>query len=193
MLSILLPSHNERNINLFVQEVEDVLPAHEILIASDRTGRGKGWAVREAFQHAKGDKIAFLDSDGDIQPRMLKRLLPFLDDYDVVVGSKRITKAPMHRKVITILSKIYIKFMFGLGVETQTGIKLFRREAISDWTINGWLFDVEILAKAHKNKMRMIEIPIETEITGSISKKVLWKTLLDSLYLKYLLLFPAKQ
>jgi glycosyltransferase involved in cell wall biosynthesis len=191
MLSILLPNHNEKKINLFIEEVEKILPAHEIIIASDRVGRGKGWAVREALQHAKGDQIAFLDSDGDIPPRMLLRLIPFLDDFDVVVGSKRITKAPLHRKIITHLSRIYIRLFFGLVVDTQTGIKLFRREAIEEWKTDGFFFDVEILAKAKRKCMRMIEVPIEVEIKEKMSGKILWRTLCESLCLMFRLLFHA--
>lgn len=191
MLSILLPNHNEKKINLFIEEIEKILPAHEILIASDRAGKGKGWAVREALNHAKGDQIAFLDSDGDIPPRMLLRLIPYLEDFDVVVGSKRLTHAPLHRKIITHLSRFYIRCLFGLFFDTQTGIKLFRRKAIEDWKTDGFLFDVEILAKAKKKGMKIVEVPIEAEITASISKKILWKTLLESLRLKFRLLFLA--
>jgi glycosyltransferase involved in cell wall biosynthesis len=191
MLSILLPNHNEKNINLLIKEIEDILPAHEIIVASDRSGRGKGWAVREALNHAKGDQIAFLDSDGDIPPRMLLRLIPFLDDFDVVVGSKRNHKAPIHRKIITHLSRIYIRIMFGLFLDTQTGIKLFRREALEEWGTDGFFFDVEILAKARRKGMKMIEVPIEAEITASVSRKIIWKTLIESVFLKFRLLFRA--
>lgn len=170
---------------MFVKEVEKELPAHEIIIASDRAGRGKGWAVREALQHAKGDRIAFLDSDGDIPPRMLRRLIPFLDDFDVVVGSKRIWKAPWHRKIITHLSRIYIRLFFGLTCDTQTGIKLFRREALDSWKENSFIFDVEILAKAKKKGMKIIEVPIEAEIKNPMSRKALWNTFLGSIRLMF--------
>lgn len=191
MLSILLPSHNEEGIEAFVEEVERVLPADQIIIARDRYSRGKGWAVREALLHARGDQIAFLDSDGDIPPRMLKRLLPFLEDYDCVVGSKKIYRAPWHRKIITHLSRLYIRIAFGLNVDTQTGIKLFRSEALEYWKTDGFFFDVEVLAKAKRRGMRIIEVPIEAEIKSGMSLKAIYLTLRESVWLWFRLLSHA--
>lgn len=191
MLSIILPSHREPEIHSFVEEVAARFPRCEIIVSSDSEGRGKGWAIREAIAHARGDQIAFLDGDGDIHPRMLLRLVPFLEDFDVVVGTKRINHRHFSRRVITTLSRIYIRTIFGLQCDTQTGIKIFRRETIIDWKTDGFLFDVEILANAQKRGARIIEVPIEAEITERMSRRAIWKTFLESLTLKFRLLFPA--
>lgn len=184
MLSILVPSHNEKHIQSFVEEIEETFPeAHEIIIVNDREGKGKGWAIRQALLACKGDHIAFIDGDGDIPARMLWRLYPFIEDFDVVVGSKRMTNAPLQRKIITYLSRLYIRLMFGLSVETQTGIKLFRRTALNMFKTDGFFFDVELLVMAKREGKRMIEIPIESEITEPMSWRAIWKTFLDSLIL----------
>jgi|25BtaG_2_1085352.scaffolds.fasta_scaffold00534_16 dolichol-phosphate mannosyltransferase len=186
MLSILIPNHNEDNIQELIAEIERVLPANQIIIAVDRDGKGKGWAMREALHYARGKYIAFLDGDGDIEPRMLKRLLPFLEDFDVVVGSKRMTYAPLQRKILTYLSRIYIRLMFGLPCDTQTGIKLFRSSALRTWETDGFLFDVEILAAAHRRELKIVEVPVEAEITKSMSRRAIWRTFLESLKIKFL-------
>lgn len=186
MLSILIPSHNEENIHAFVEELEKLFPgAHEIIVASDREGRGKGWAVREAILIAQGDEIAIIDGDGDIPARMLARLFPFLEDYDCVVGTKRMSRAPLQRKVITYLSRIYLRVFFGLSVETQTGIKLFRKSALQYWKTDGFLFDIEILRNARRKGMTMIEVPIEAEIKVRLSWKAVWRTFWESITLKF--------
>lgn len=185
MLSILIPNHNEKNIEILIEEVERALIPTQIIIATDRKGKGKGWAMREALKHATGQYIAFLDGDGDIPPRMLRRLMPFLEDFDIVVGTKRMSNAPLHRKILTHLSRIYIRVMFGLPCDTQTGIKLFRRTALCPWDTDGFLFDVEILKKAHKQERRIVEVPIEAEITSSMSWGVIWRTFRESLAIKF--------
>jgi glycosyltransferase involved in cell wall biosynthesis len=182
-LSILLPSHNDRNINSFIEQLEKLYIPYEIVICNDRDMRGKGWAIRQALLQAKGDVVAFIDGDGDIPARMLSRMLPFLEDFDIVVGSKRIWKAPLLRKMITHLSRMFIRFLFGLNVDTQTGIKLFKRSAICCWRMNGFIFDVEILARAKRRGVRMIEVPIEAEITKQMSWGALWRTFTESLIL----------
>jgi glycosyltransferase involved in cell wall biosynthesis len=198
MLSILIPNRDEQHIQMFISECEKILPAHEIIISNDTEGKGKGWALREALIHSKGDYIAFIDGDGEIEPRMLLRLLPFMDDFDAVVGSKRIAAtAPLRRKIMTRLTRLWFKFLYGVRVDTQTGIKLFRRRVLnfysSYWESNGFIFDVEILANLQKKHYRIIEIPVEAEIRKQLSFKQIFRILGESLWLKYRLSFHAKK
>ncbi|MEO7059166.1 MAG: hypothetical protein ABI083_05580 [Lapillicoccus sp.] len=48
--------------------------------------------------------------------------------------------------------------------DTQCGFKLFRgdvgRQLFKESTINGFAFDVEILARARRRHLKMIELPI---------------------------------
>ena len=81
--------------------------------------------------------------------------------------------------------------MFGIHVDTQTGIKIFHRDALKGWVTDGFFFDAEILSGIHRDQM--VEVPIEAEITDRIRKGAIWKTLKESLILKSRLLFPAKK
>ena len=197
MLSIILPNHNETAIDDFIQEIEQKLPVHEIIVSKDSESRGKGWAIREALNNAKGDQIAFLDGDGEIPARMLLRLLPFLEDFDVVVGSKRITKSPLRRKVMTHVTRIWFRLLFGVQVDTQTGIKLFKKVALDSidncWESNGFIFDVEILANLQKKGFKIVEVPIECEIKRQVAFKTIFKITGESIWLWFRLLYPAKR
>ena len=179
-----------------MDEVESILPVHEIIVCNDRESKGKGWALREAFQASRGDLIAFIDGDGDVPPRMLRRLLPFLEDFDVVAGSKRITKSPLRRKIMTHVTRIWFRFLFGVQVDTQTGIKLFRRsalEALDHWESNGYIFDAEIIARLQKKGFKIVEVPVEVEIKKQLEFKTIFRIFFESLWLKYRLLFRAKK
>ena len=192
MLSILLPDHGEENVNGFIVEIERLLPVDEIIIARDGESKGKGWALREAFNASRGDKVAFLDADGDIPARMMLRLLPFLDDFDVVVGSKRITKSPSRRKIMTHLTRIWFRLLFGVQVDTQTGIKLFRRSALESlefWESNGFIYDAEVIARLQRKGFRIVEVPIECEIRKQLAFKTIFRIFGESIWLKYRLLF----
>lgn len=166
--------------------------AGEIIVARDREGKGKGWALRNAFGQSKGDIIAFIDGDGDIPVRMLGRLMPFLEDFDAVVGSKRITRSPMRRKVMTHVTRIWFRFLFGVQVDTQTGIKLFRRSAleqIDSWDSNGFIFDVELLESLQRKGFKLVEVPVEVEIKKQLAFKTIFRITGESLWLKFRLLF----
>lgn len=182
-LTIILPSANEKNAMKTAKQVEELFPDAQVIISNDRYRKGKGWAVRQAMEEATGDHVAFLDGDGDIQPKMLKRLMPFIEDYDIVCGVKPISGL-WSRRILTFLSRYYIAFCFGLKVDSQTGIKLFRRQALQSWYSNGWLFDLEILSIAKQKGYSMIEVPIEfVKINRKMKMSSIWNTLKESITL----------
>jgi glycosyltransferase involved in cell wall biosynthesis len=180
LMSILIPSKDEPNIQETVAEIEKLFPQAEIIVCNDRYGNGKGWAIRQAVLHCKGDIICFIDGDMDIHPRMIFRLIPFLKDYDIVLGRKQIRKR-LSRRILTILSRIYIRFLFGLPYDTQTGIKLFKKSVIPYWSSNSFSFDVEIIGLAHKNKVSIIEVPVEVTDRGKSAKAVKLSNVLKAL------------
>lgn len=171
MMSILIPSRNEPKISLMVAEAEKCFPEAQIIICNDRYGKGKGWAVREALKEATGNIICFIDGDLDINPVMIGRLIPFIKDYDIVVGKKRIKGRPT-RKLVTFLSRIFIKLLFGLNIDSQTGLKLFKREALPEWNENQFMFDLEVLYKAKDAGFKIVEVPVEVTPYGATSKKL---------------------
>ena len=182
MLSILIPSHNEPNVKEFVREIYDLGIYCNVIVQEDTDGRGKGWALREAMKDALGNNIVFLDGDGDIKPYEIKKLIPYLKQYDVVVGKKEL---PLRkdRKIITFLSRFYIKFMFGINIDTQTGLKGFNYKP--EWKTDGWMFDVEIIYKAKKMKKTMIDIPIKATVSGSKGIKDIWESVKETMKIRF--------
>lgn len=181
MLSIILPSHR-CDTQAFMEEIEDCLPGIDLQLigCNDRDAQGKGFAIRMALTQASGEYVCFLDGDGDINPRMIRRLLPFLTDYDIVCGVKPISGI-WSRRILTYFSRLYIALLFGIKIDSQTGIKVFKRHAIQEWYSNGWLFDLEILSLAKKKGMTMIEVPIEFTPGNKKMKLVsIWKTFKES-------------
>lgn len=180
MLTVILPATDLNKAHEMVDAVESLFPGCQIIVSSNRQQLGKGWAVREALKEAKGEFICFLDGDGDIEPRMIKRLIPYLQDYDIVCSCKPISGL-WSRRLITYWSRIYIALLFGMKVDTQTGLKLCKRHTITSWYSNGWLYDLEILCLAKKDGCTMIEVPIECQTINKPMKFIsLWKTLKES-------------
>lgn len=169
MISFILPNRCEPKVSEVIDNIELLFPGSEAIVAVDRYCRGKGWAVREAIRYAQGDIICLLDADMDIHPRMVKRLLPFLADYDIVIGRKQI-RGLLSRRIITLFSRLWVWLLFGLNIDTQTGVKVFKRPAIPVYHTNGYMFDLEILSKARKAGFSIIEVPVE--VTGSKRMKL---------------------
>ncbi len=133
--------------------------------------QGKGRALREAFRAAQGELIFFLDADLDLHPRQFKVLLQILQDQhaDVVIGSKRhpqtVSNYPWRRRIVSMVYFWMVKLLFGLPIkDTQTGIKLFRREVLErtfhQVLVKKYAFDLELLVLAHHVGFRIAEAPV---------------------------------
>jgi glycosyltransferase involved in cell wall biosynthesis len=165
--------------------------------------RGKGYAVRFGMAKAKGNYIAFIDAGGDLNPNGITMMLEhmFWYDADIIIGSKLhpVSKViyPFSRRILSILSRIWIWLLFGLNVkDTQTGMKLFKYKVLEKvlprLLVKQFAFDIEMLAVArHLGFRRIYESPVEltynfqsTIMTKSFIS-IIFKTLLDTLAIFY--------
>jgi len=187
-LSIIIPNHNEPNIAWTYIYCRYFYPDSQIIIVNDDKGQGKGWAVREGLKQATKEWIVFLDGDMDIHPREIKKLLKVKSD--IVIGKKGIHGFGT-RQIISRITRIIIKYLFRLHVtDTQTGVKLFHRKCLDLWNTKGYLFDVEILARAIKRKFEIREVDIITsEPTKRKGLFVLIKSIWELIILWFRLLF----
>lgn len=145
--------------------------AHIKCISYQKNG-GKGHAIRTGIAEATGRYTAYLDSDLELPPVLLKRFLKEIKEpgTDIVIGSKLHPESklqyPFFRRVMSYGYYLMLKLMFHLSIhDTQTGIKLFKSEVIkpiaAKLTTEGYAFDVEILAMAAASGYSMKEAPIE--------------------------------
>lgn len=182
MISIIIPSALEKNVVEQLRRAEKEFPNSQVIVATDRYRKGKGWAIREALKHASGNIIAFIDGDLDIHPRMIRRLIPHLSEFDIVVGKKD-TRRMFSRWILTVLSRAYIWLLFRVPVDTQTGVKVFWREALPDWEENSFAFDIEILAKAKRAGFSMFEVTIDAERSKKMKIRSIINTFFGSLHI----------
>lgn len=181
-LSILIPSKNEPRACEMVEATINEFPEARVVVANDRFGFGKGWAVRTALTEAQGDVVCLIDGDLDIHPRMIHRLLPFLEDYDIVVGRKQV-RGFLSRRILTHCSRLFAWAMFGLNIDTQTGIKVFKRTAIYPWTMNSFAFDLEMLAKAKQAGKTIIEVPVDVTRSRKMKWISIWRSFTEAIEL----------
>lgn len=145
-----------------------------IKIVTYRINRGKGGAIKEGIEKASGEYIAFLDADLDLSPVHLHQFLEALldEDADIVIGSKLHKDShlnyPWKRKVMSYGYFVILRILFRLKLkDTQTGVKLFRAEAIKpiarELKTSGYAFDIEILARANDIGCRILEMPVQLE------------------------------
>ena len=167
------------------------LNSETLKVVGYEINHGKGYAIRYGMARAEGNIIGFIDSGMDLNPNGLSMLLENFEwqNADIVVGSKRHSaskvKYPFKRRIISFLSQIFIRVLFGLNVrDTQVGMKFFKRKVIEDifprLLVKKFAFDIEILVVAyHMGYKRIFESPIELSFNfkGSIVSQDLFRTI----------------
>ncbi|MFC1904413.1 glycosyltransferase family 2 protein [Chloroflexota bacterium] len=121
--------------------------------------RGKGRAIRTAFQQVKADYIFMLDADYTYPATYIPDLLAKLrDGYDVVIGTRLTGKRA--KGSISILNII------GNYCLTMLATILYRRR-ISDVCTGYWGFKGEIVPKL---KLRADDFNLEADLFSQIAK-----------------------
>jgi dolichyl-phosphate beta-glucosyltransferase len=142
--------------------------------------RGKGAAVRSGMLEARGDLLLFADADGATPIEEEARLRQaIVDGADIAVGSRVKAAAGVRQSrhwLRAISGRAFAalaRTMLGLEIrDTQCGFKMFRREIgrglFEEARECGFLFDLEILARAQRQGRRIAEVPVNwREVRGS--------------------------
>ena len=142
---------------------------------------GKAGAVTFGVLSAKGENVLFMDMDQATPIEEIDKLLPFINDYDIVIGSRGSKRKgdPWTRLLMARGMMILRSLIVGVrGIsDTQCGFKLFKK-GVSDQLFlklknfhNGYKeitgssvkagFDVELLFLAEKLGYQIKEVPVE--------------------------------
>lgn len=134
--------------------------------------RGKGEAVRRGLLEARGEWRYIADADLATPPDNLSRFLAYTKDADtaLVIGSREAPGSarldePWIRHWIGRFFNWFVRLLVVPGIsDTQCGFKLFSARAVEVicpyLTIQGFAFDVEMLALARRAGLSIREIGV---------------------------------
>lgn len=230
LLSLVVPAYKqEKTIIKDIRNLDKVLSTlplrHEIIVVVDgyvdktyqkvkklkvknlkiigyEINKGKGYAIKQGMEKARGDIIGFIDAGMDLDPKEISIMVSIMDwnKADIVIGSKlhpdSRVKYPFSRKVMSYCYRLIIRVFFDLNVsDTQVGLKLFRRPVVKKVfpkiEVKSFAFDVEVLAVAQKYGYdKIYESPVKLRFrSGSITSanylRVGTLTLIDTLAVFY--------
>jgi glycosyltransferase involved in cell wall biosynthesis len=162
--------------------------------------QGKGHAITHGFQRASGRLIAWLDSDLDIDPRIVVDAALAFDGevIDAIIGSKRhpdsVVHYPMVRRVYSWGYQMLVRLLFRINVrDTQVGAKVFRRELLDTvgplLLIKRYAFDLEVLAVGAEfgfDRIQEWPVTLRYRFTGTgIQWPAVKRMFLDTLAIAY--------
>jgi hypothetical protein len=136
--------------------------------------RGKGFTVKEGMLRAAGCLRLFTDADNSTDIAHFDKMIPlFKEGYDIVIasrhskdaaGAEQAVSQARYKRIIGQLGNIIIQSVALRGIwDTQCGFKAFRAEVaetlFSETEIEGWGFDIEVLALARAFHYKIGIIP----------------------------------
>ncbi len=157
---------------------------------------GKGAALHSGFSQARGQYLGMVDADGDIDPTYLCDYLERAKAHnlEVVYANKYLagsqSAASSLRKVVSRGFVTFVTALFDLGVtDTQTGCKLFRRDAMAKVLPNlreqRFAFDLEFFVAAKQagiSRMQAAPVELRERLAGSsVGVKAILRTIREAL------------
>jgi glycosyltransferase involved in cell wall biosynthesis len=139
---------------------------NNVKVFHHKKNRGYGGALISGFLHAKKYPYVFYtDGDNQYNVKALKKMLPYLETYDAVVG-KRINRVlKLRRKVQTSFYNWLIRFLFHLdNRDVNCAIRLFKRSEIKKINMKqisaSAFFPAQLLLELHRHGAKIKDFDV---------------------------------
>lgn len=145
--------------------------------------QGYGAAIRRGFREVKGDYIIVSEPDGTFQGKDVVKLLSYIDDFDVVYGSRTVKELIWEGANMGIFLKWgnycvakMMEVLFNTTSLTDVGctVRCINRKALQHlepyFTVDGSFFGPEMMVLSILTKMKIVQLPVNyTERIGHSS------------------------
>lgn len=135
-----------------------------------QNSRGKGAALRQAFDHADGDVIVMMDADGSMNPKEVPLLIEALDSgADLVKGSRFLPYG--YSEDMNLIRRIGNQFFLSMVnriwstnyTDLCYGLAAFKKDTIDKLCPHlksiSFEIETEVFIKAKKLRLKVVEIP----------------------------------
>jgi glycosyltransferase involved in cell wall biosynthesis len=145
-----------------------VASGYKATLLSNIKNEGKGYTLRRGFQHARGDIVVTIDSDGAHEPKEIPDLIrPLFNGVDVVTGSRYLggrmhTTSRLHRVGNAMFNLAIMVLTRTPVTDSQSGFRAFKKEVLEKINLQstGYDIEVEMTIKSLKNSFVFQEKPI---------------------------------
>lgn len=154
-------------------DVENV----KLIVRKDK--KGLATAIKRGLLEASKDIVVIMDTDFNHNPEKIPMMIKYLEDFDIIVGSRYVSGGGMKGHQIrywgSYLFNAFIKLMLGIhSNDNLSGFFACRRSIFSEIPINKVFkgygdYFIRLLYAVNKNKFSLLEIPViyEERLSGS--------------------------
>jgi dolichyl-phosphate beta-glucosyltransferase len=130
-----------------------------------------GEALKEGVRSATHDKVVYFPIDLSVDLGFIPLSVKLLDDYSLVVGSKRLNIGLDHRSTLRkTLSRGYhwlVRKMLRTNLTDTTCVKAYRRDCFLDLAAlvpsRSQIFETELLVEARRRGYSVKEVPVAVD------------------------------
>ncbi len=224
-VSVILPTYNERDsIRAVIEGFEQTEHVDEVIVINNnaapgtaeevsKTGaiqvfeplQGYGAAIQRGFREASGDYLFVCEPDGTFEPSDIIKFLAYLDDFDMVVGTRTSREFIWEGANMGFLLKWgnwavakMLEFLFNTTLLTDVGCTyraIKRSSLVRIWNrfeVISSHFGPEMMLHAILNGVRFTEIPVNykkrvgvSSVTGSKVRAIALGLTMIGMILKY--------
>jgi dolichyl-phosphate beta-glucosyltransferase len=167
---IVIDDGSKDNTIELVTKFIEICPKVSLLI--NQRNRGKGYSIKRGMLKASGYFILFSDADLATPIEEIDKMIPFINEYDILLGSRRIkgSKIIHNQPLIRIIAgHIFHSLVSTLIIknikDTQCGFKMYKTDIAQKIARNQqterFAFDVEHLFLASKLNYKIKEVPVK--------------------------------
>lgn len=150
-ISIVIPAYNEAdNLPKLINAIKAQYPSCEIIViddgSTDDTAKvaascdvkvykhpyniGNGAAIKNGLRFSNGEIVVFMDADGQHNPNDIGKLLEFIPEYDMVIGSRSSKdQATLFRSLANTVFNILGSYVSNFPIKDLTsGFRAVKRE-----------------------------------------------------------------
>lgn len=147
---------------------KEICESFPIRVVSHTVNKGYGAALKTGIRKATADKVVFMDSDGQHNPKYLDQLVEMLDDYEMVIGCRtedsfQVSNRKAGKKLIRIIGEFLVEQKLP---DYNSGFRGFDKDLIREmlhFMPNGFSFSTTSTLSFMKEGYNIGTFPIVVE------------------------------
>ena len=195
-IAIIIPAHNEEEgIADVINGIKRLNAGYEIIVVDDGStdntyklaadtgvkvirhpyNKGYGAALKTGIRNAEADIVLFMDADGQHQPSDIKKLIQYIEEYDMVVGARtKKSKISLLRRPGKKILSITANYLAGMKIpDLNSGFRALKKDVATEFMHilpNSFSFSTTITLALITSGYNLKYVPIEAPERVGTSK-----------------------
>lgn len=106
----------------------------DITVIRHNSNRGYGASLKTGIRNSKGKAICIIDGDHSYIPDDIFKLLPYLENNDMVIGSRPYKLFPIYQKISKYIISKLLSFVFKQDIkDINSGLRIMKTSVVKDY------------------------------------------------------------